>query len=89
MMTPGEQGVQAGRADARAQLGIKPEVVTREFEFAHGKQPRGVGCWAFSLYKGVASGSGKDIFWFNGMYSTAKKAAQAHFAGASAIVVLS
>lgn len=33
------------------------EVVTSEFEFSHGRAPRGFGSWAFEI------GCGREIFW--------------------------
>jgi len=71
----------------------KIEFTTRQFESAHCKRPSGRGSWAFcpSQY------ADRDdyltfVFWFNGLYSDAKRAAAEHFAahrGASLIVVLS
>jgi hypothetical protein len=50
------------------------EFSTREFEFAHGHRPRGVGRWAF--FFGFASRNVEDAFWFDGLYGDAKKAAR-------------
>jgi hypothetical protein len=44
---------------------------TRDFEFAHGKKPKGLGNWAF-FFDGNRSVA---PFWFYGMYSSAKVAA--------------
>ena len=63
---------------------MKPEVNTRVFEFSHGKKPRGEGYWAFNTQDRL-----EGAFWFNGSYSEAKKAAQAHFAGEPVVYVLS
>lgn len=48
---------------------------TSDYQFAHGKHPRGRGNWAFSLMR-----NGGDLFWFNGSYADAKIAARKHFA---------
>jgi hypothetical protein len=44
---------------------------TRDFEFAHGKKPTGLGYWAF-IFDGNRS---VEPFWFYGKYSAAKVAA--------------
>ncbi len=64
------------------------EVVTTDFEFAHGKKPAGRGGWAFGLERRPRN---EDMFWFNGMYSDAKKAAVEHARtnGAPAVFVQS
>jgi len=50
---------------------MKVEFRTHEYEWSHGKQPRGYGYWAFSF-----PGTQADFFWFQGSYSDAKKAAK-------------
>jgi hypothetical protein len=53
---------------------MKIEVKTSEYEFSHGKKPRGFGSWAFYM------GSEQDTLkahWFHGTYAEAKKQAQA------------
>lgn len=47
-------------------------VSTTEFEFSHGKAPRGYGCWAFFF------DHGDEPQFFTGNYSAAKKAAVAY-----------
>lgn len=50
------------------------EVETHEYEFAHGKRPRGTGCWAFFF------GNQTDVafaFFHSGSYGESKKAAVA------------
>lgn len=47
---------------------------TNAYEFAHGKQPRGDGHWGFSAYASTT------IFWAQGSYTEAKRAARKHFA---------
>jgi len=61
------------------------EVSTREYEFAHGRAPRGVGNWAFF----VAGNAAREPFWFNGSYGQARVAAVRHFAalGVTDVVV--
>lgn len=51
-----------------------PEVKTTAYEFSHGDRPRGIGAWAFA-YRRDADLS--EIFWINGGYGEAKKAAKA------------
>lgn len=65
---------------------MKTEIVTTQFEFAHGKKPSGHGCWAFATKRNPLI---DKIFYFTGIYSEAKKAAQAHFAGHPIVFVLS
>lgn len=48
---------------------------TRSFEFAHGKKPRGVGSWAFGTHPRQDI---DKLFWHNGPYSDAVKAAKEH-----------
>ena len=50
-----------------------------QYAAAHGKQPRGRGGWAFHTDPNVDASS-KEIFWFNGTWTDAWKAARAHFA---------
>jgi hypothetical protein len=45
---------------------------TREYEFTHGRQPRGFGNWAF-FFDGDRTNGG--AFWFHGQYGAARKAA--------------
>lgn len=59
---------------------------TREFEFSHGKKPRGTGTWAFATVAAPAPGS-PAIFWHNGSFAEAKKAAREHFKGATVVHV--
>lgn len=62
----------------------KTEVRTEQFEFAHGRRPRGRGIWAFRL-------TGRpDPFWATGTYTDAKRAAQDEAAriGATRVEVL-
>lgn len=49
------------------------EVLTGGYENAHGKKPRGEGNWAFSL---GSNESLENLFWFNGPYGAAVKAAR-------------
>lgn len=46
------------------------EVRTSQFEFSHGKAPRGEGNWAFLI--------GRETKWFYGNYGDAKKEAIAY-----------
>lgn len=41
------------------------EINTREFEFSHGKKPRGTGYWAFEV--------AGETFWHAGSYAEGKK----------------
>jgi hypothetical protein len=47
------------------------EFSTTEFEFAHGKKPRGTGQWAF-FFDGDS-----EPMWFTGSFANAKKSAMA------------
>ena len=47
-------------------------VNTNDFEFSHGKQPRGYGSWAFFFNRRADVNT---AFWFNGTYAEARKAA--------------
>lgn len=46
---------------------------TSQYEFAHGKKPRGSGYWAF-FFDGERNSD--TAFWFNGPYGAAKEAAK-------------
>lgn len=72
---------------------LKPVVRTRRMTFdttayrhSHGKEPRGEGNWAFS--DAFAPGASDPIFWKNGTYSEAKKAARAYFNERTVITVI-
>ena len=50
---------------------IPVEISTTDFQFVHGRQPRGKGTWAFFI-----QGMGGDIFWVRETnYAEAKKKA--------------
>jgi hypothetical protein len=54
---------------------MKIEVDTSEFEFAHGKKPRGRGGWAFGFTRRATL---EDLYWtHNATYSEATKLAKA------------
>lgn len=65
-------------------------VNTSEFQFSHGREPKGRGCWAFSYNRDpdFASNSG-EVMWFTGTYAEARKQAiaQAAAEGKSLIFV--
>ena len=46
------------------------QVSTTEYQFSHGKRPRGEGSWAFFF-------TDAHVFWFTGKYADAKRAAVA------------
>lgn len=48
------------------------EVNTRDFEFSHGRKPRGSGSWAFFFKR---DDDVSNAFWAQGSYTEAKKAA--------------
>lgn len=50
------------------------QVITTPYEFAHGRAPKGRGAWAF---EGCDLG---ELYWFNGLYSDARREAKKHFA---------
>lgn len=72
--------------------GRKPEILTTEFVKSHGKEPRGVGHWAFATTKnpdlGAKYPAPNAVYWFAGPYSTARKAAQDFFRGKPEVYVL-
>ena len=47
MRDPAEDGARAARADRRFAMTIT--FSTREYEFSHGRKPRGRGGWAFTF----------------------------------------
>ena len=47
-------------------------VHTTDFEFAHGRKPRGEGTWAFFFHRRATT---EHAFWANGSYSEAKRQA--------------
>ena len=49
-----------------------------DFRIAHGRVPRGRGSWAFSLNRNNY-GDESDIFWSNGAFAEARKAARDYF----------
>lgn len=49
------------------------EFNTHEYEFSHGKKPRGRGGWAFSFKRNPSM---DEIFWINGTYAECKKVAR-------------
>jgi hypothetical protein len=65
------------------------EFNTSGYRFATGKEPRGGGSWGFSAKRNYDSTT--DVFWANGTYGEAKKAARAHFSalGVSYVYVCS
>ena len=46
------------------------EFHTVDFEFSHGRKPRGIGAWAFSF---VRNPDMSEIVWINGSYGLAKQ----------------
>ena len=50
------------------------EFNTTDFQFSHGRAPRGIGGWAFSF---VRNPQMDEIFWVNGTYGEAKEVARA------------
>lgn len=54
------------------------EINTTEYEWAHGRKPRGRGSWAFAPYRD--RDELRRAFWDNGLYADAKRKAKAHFA---------
>ena len=55
------------------------EFSTREYEFSHGRRPRGYGYWAFEIKEG-----GEEIKWFQGYLPAARKLAKAWAKAAAA-----
>jgi len=54
---------------------MRVEVKTSEYEFSHGKKPKGTGSWAFFIDGDI--GDVLRAHWFNGKYSEARKQAVA------------
>jgi hypothetical protein len=51
---------------------MKVDFDTRQFEWSHGRNPRGYGYWAFELREGD-----EGIKWFKGIYADARRQARA------------
>lgn len=73
-----------------------PEVNTRNYEFAHGKRPRGIGSWAFATSpdapigeKFFAADEVLGVRQTTLTYTRAKRIAREHFRGHATIYVLS
>lgn len=84
------------RAAAARASGGKRKVTfnTSDFYRAHSRAPRGRGSWAFVDAQFAERDNYLDfVFWANGLYADAKKAAAAHFAAqtdfSGEVVVLS
>lgn len=56
-----------------------------DYVMEHGKQPKGVGDWAFSKNRHP---NPDEIFWCHGSLTEAKKQAAEHFKGAFLVYVL-
>ena len=54
---------------------VSIEVSTSDYQFAHGKKPKGTGHWAF--FMGRDTGDISKAHWFDGKYGEAKRQAQA------------
>ena len=63
----------------------KPAFSNSDYVWEHGKNPRGIGDWAFATSRHPKQ---EDIFWYFGTLTEAKKQAEKHFAGAFIIYVL-
>lgn len=59
---------------------MKTRFDTTQYEFAHGRKPRGRGYWAFNVNGAV--------LWKNGFLSEAKKCVRAEFPNAGTVEVL-
>lgn len=69
---------------------MKTTILTRQFEFAHGKLPRGNGGWCFCPSLNFGTANYLDcVACFSGPFGAAKKQAAAHFKalGVSLVVV--
>lgn len=55
-------------------MAVTVEFITDQFEFAHGKTPRGYGGWAFSEERNPDVQS-DAVIWVTGLYRDAKKQA--------------
>jgi hypothetical protein len=52
---------------------MRIEFITTDYQFSHGKLPRGLGSWAFSYLRNPTM---DQIFWVHGTFSEAKKVAR-------------
>ena len=59
---------------------MKTQFDTTQYQFSHGRKPRGQGQWAFSINGAV--------LWKNGLLSEAKKSVKAEFPKAGKVEVL-
>ena len=48
------------------------EVLTGEYQFVHGRKPRGTGQWGFNFDQ---NDDIRRVFWYNGPFAEAKRAA--------------
>jgi hypothetical protein len=65
------------------------EFTTRQYEAAHGRQPRGTGHWAFCPEGQYHRDDYLQfVFWAQGTFTDAKRAARAHFKGQHDIIVV-
>lgn len=64
---------------------MKATFSNSDYVWEHGKQPRGVGNWAFATSRRPKP---EEIFWHHGTLAEAKKAAAKHFGDAFMIYVL-
>lgn len=59
---------------------VKTKIDTTQYEFSHGRKPRGRGRWAFNVNGAV--------LWIEGRLSEAKKAVRGEFPSAGKVEVL-
>lgn len=70
---------------------MKTEFATTDYEFAHGRSPKGRGSWAFSPVRNPDLASKTEVFWTPGSttYAEARKLAKAFFPSSPVLYVLS
>ena len=82
MVATGELTLAQAEAQAKQRLPLRVEFQTTQYEFAHGKLPRGRGCWAFvivSSYTGQPHPKVTETLWAPfGTYADAKSFVRRH-----------
>ena len=65
---------------------MKPTFSNSDYIWEHGKNPRGIGDWAFATSRHPKTND--EVFWYHGSLTEAKKAAADHFGNVFMIYVL-
>lgn len=79
-MNPSEGFGFEGAEGGCSRVNVKTTIDTDKYFASHLKAPRGKGRWGFCPSKAWGTANYLDhVFWFNGTYAEAKRAAIAHF----------